>query len=226
MSSSSSSSSSKPDGPGSTFDLHEALTKLEPDVISATTRDEAISRSRAGSAKKKFSLAMLPRFSRSPSPGPGGSGRRRRKPGQAARAQPQPQSADGGGDRRADGSAAAGRCESAGPTQLASNKESKEKPAVTKQEQQEQQPQEPKEYRVVKEFKANEDTELSLEVGDLIELLEKPATDQEFWWYGISRTWGPNNGMKGFFPKECVVLETFQETDVAAPVAVAPLISI
>ncbi|KAJ3209467.1 hypothetical protein HDU82_000720 [Entophlyctis luteolus] len=67
-----------------------------------------------------------------------------------------------------------------------------------------------KEYRVVKEYKAKEDTELNLEVGDLIELLEKSA-ESEFWWYGVSRSWGPNNGSKGFFPKDCVVLETFEE---------------
>ncbi|KAJ3011965.1 UNVERIFIED_CONTAM: cytochrome c oxidase subunit 1, partial [Siphonaria sp. JEL0065] len=255
---------------GSTFDLHEALKKLEPDVISAT-RDEAISRSRAGSEKKKFSIA-LPRFSRSPSPTPSSNGKKKKRgkspltvdaigapmdlrqmgapssptgpPGQsptflspssamspsssgtaspnsyasASPSQPSPSGATPSPTTPSpiDANAATLRLRKPSPeptSPISTTPKPVDPTTPTKSE--------PREYRVVKEFKANEDTELSLEVGDLIDLLEQPASDTEFWWFGISRTWGPNNGLKGFFPAECVVLETFQEPEpVPVPVIV------
>ncbi|KAI8610548.1 hypothetical protein BC830DRAFT_732804 [Chytriomyces sp. MP71] len=69
-----------------------------------------------------------------------------------------------------------------------------------------------KEYRTVKEFKGSGADELPLEVGDIVETLPSPPSDKGAgWWYGISRTWGTNNGLKGFFPSDHVVLETFED---------------
>ncbi|KAJ3412973.1 cytochrome c oxidase subunit 1 [Chytridiales sp. JEL 0842] len=64
--------------------------------------------------------------------------------------------------------------------------------------------------RVVTAHNAADGDELELEVGDIVELDLTPATDNEYWWKGTNRSWGPNNGSKGFFPAECVVVENWE----------------
>ncbi|KAJ3147494.1 cytochrome c oxidase subunit 1 [Geranomyces variabilis] len=63
--------------------------------------------------------------------------------------------------------------------------------------------------RVLAAHVPSDDTELALEVGDVVELDLTPATDNEHWWYGTNRSWGPNNGLQGYFPAECVEVETW-----------------
>ncbi|KAJ3228771.1 cytochrome c oxidase subunit 1 [Chytriomyces hyalinus] len=76
----------------------------------------------------------------------------------------------------------------------------------------EEPPPSPKEYRAIKEFKGANEGELPLEVGDIVEKMPRPNADMgPEWWYGISRTWGPNNGLVGYFLADHVVLETFEE---------------
>ncbi|KAJ3410063.1 cytochrome c oxidase subunit 1 [Chytriomyces hyalinus] len=71
----------------------------------------------------------------------------------------------------------------------------------------------PKEYRAIKEFKGANEGELPLEAGDIVEKMPPPPNGDKGpeWWYGISRTWGPNNGLLGYFLADHVVLETFEE---------------
>ncbi|TPX37626.1 hypothetical protein SmJEL517_g00698 [Synchytrium microbalum] len=62
--------------------------------------------------------------------------------------------------------------------------------------------------RAIKAFKATDESELPLEIDDIVELVTAPGSDDEYWWSGISRSWGPNNGRTGYFPHDCVVLDT------------------
>ncbi|KAJ3067517.1 cytochrome c oxidase subunit 1 [Podochytrium sp. JEL0797] len=250
---------------GSDYDLREALSKLEPSVTSST-RDEALSRSRAGSQSRNVSLGIsLPLFSRrSRSASPSSASSNKKKKGkspltvdsigapmdlrQMGATSPTPSPLLSPSSPSRAGSLSPNSYESATPTSQANtaspnavgspgtpnaivklrnaaNTTGESTPKVSESEKSKPIPKEksaPKEYRAIKAYTANESTELSLEIGDVIELLEQPASDKEFWWYGISRTWGPNNGLKGFFPSECVVLETFEpETPATAATQVA-----
>ncbi|KAJ3196726.1 cytochrome c oxidase subunit 1 [Irineochytrium annulatum] len=64
--------------------------------------------------------------------------------------------------------------------------------------------------RVLKSHQAGDDEELELEVGDIVELDVTPATEEEYWWKGTNRSWGPSNGKSGFFPSSNVELETWE----------------
>ncbi|KND01548.1 uncharacterized protein SPPG_03349 [Spizellomyces punctatus DAOM BR117] len=64
--------------------------------------------------------------------------------------------------------------------------------------------------RVLVAHQASDAEELELEAGDLVELDLTPGSDSEYWWYGTNRSWGPNNGQQGFFPAECVKVETWE----------------
>ncbi|KAJ3041574.1 Intersectin-2 [Rhizophlyctis rosea] len=64
--------------------------------------------------------------------------------------------------------------------------------------------------RVVAAHQAGDTEELELEVGDIIELDTLPANVEEYWWHGVNRAWGPNNGQVGFFPKDCVEMENWE----------------
>ncbi|KAJ3159405.1 cytochrome c oxidase subunit 1 [Geranomyces michiganensis] len=63
--------------------------------------------------------------------------------------------------------------------------------------------------RVLEAYIPSDDAELALEIGDVVELDLTPDTDSEYWWYGTNRSWGPNNGLQGYFPAECVEIETW-----------------
>ncbi|TPX39828.1 hypothetical protein SeMB42_g06228 [Synchytrium endobioticum] len=64
--------------------------------------------------------------------------------------------------------------------------------------------------RAIKSYTAADDTEFSFHVDDIIELAAAPSSDDEFWWCGISRSWGPTNGSKGYFPSDHVVIDGSQ----------------
>jgi hypothetical protein len=72
--------------------------------------------------------------------------------------------------------------------------------------------------RVIVAHHAADTDELELEVGDIVELDETPATDDEYWWRGTNRSWGPNNGMKGLFPSQNVKLEEWSENSPESPI--------
>ncbi|KAI9014890.1 hypothetical protein BC832DRAFT_176526 [Gaertneriomyces semiglobifer] len=76
--------------------------------------------------------------------------------------------------------------------------------------------------RVVTPYVASEDEELALEMDDVIDLDAAPATDDEYWWYGINRSWGPRNGEKGYFPAHCVRVENW-EVALSMPTDVNPV---
>ncbi|KAJ3055168.1 Myosin 10A, isoform D [Rhizophlyctis rosea] len=73
--------------------------------------------------------------------------------------------------------------------------------------------------RVVTAHQASESEELELEVGDVVELDQSPASIAEYWWHGVNRSWGPNNGQTGFFPRECVKLESWEPPPPVSPPA-------
>ncbi|KAJ3023485.1 cytochrome c oxidase subunit 1 [Thoreauomyces humboldtii] len=66
--------------------------------------------------------------------------------------------------------------------------------------------------RAIEAYAPNDETELALDIGDVVELDATPASADEHWWYGTNRSWGPNNGTQGYFPVHCVQLEKW-ETD-------------
>ena len=62
--------------------------------------------------------------------------------------------------------------------------------------------------KAIEIFEANPDEgELGLSIDDIIEIDESPASDHEFWWHGINRCWGVNNGKSGWFPTSCVQVQ-------------------
>ncbi|KAJ3092833.1 cytochrome c oxidase subunit 1 [Quaeritorhiza haematococci] len=71
--------------------------------------------------------------------------------------------------------------------------------------------------RVVQAHHAEDGDELELEVGDVVELHRVPESDDAYWWEGINRSWGPNNGLRGFFPSSCVVVENWDYPVQAPP---------
>jgi hypothetical protein len=70
--------------------------------------------------------------------------------------------------------------------------------------------------RVITSHQAADGDELELEIGDVVELNVTPATDEEYWWHGTNRSWGPNNGSKGYFPAECVTIETWEGVEITS----------
>ncbi|KAI9204468.1 uncharacterized protein BJ171DRAFT_619703 [Polychytrium aggregatum] len=64
--------------------------------------------------------------------------------------------------------------------------------------------------RVIKAYHKTDENELELEVDDVVDLDEVPASNDEFWWKGTNRSWGPNNGCQGYFPSSCVVVELWE----------------
>lgn len=62
-------------------------------------------------------------------------------------------------------------------------------------------------YRVIEDYAAADADELTLKRGDIVELILLPTADNEFWWFGIKRTWDGTNGQKGYFPSSSVIAE-------------------
>ena len=60
--------------------------------------------------------------------------------------------------------------------------------------------------RVIAAYKSANHEDLTLEVGDSVELDEEPKPD-DLKWHGISRSWGPTNGNTGYFPRTVVALD-------------------
>ncbi|KAI8922184.1 hypothetical protein DFJ77DRAFT_14890 [Powellomyces hirtus] len=75
--------------------------------------------------------------------------------------------------------------------------------------------------RVIEAHTPGDDTELAIDVGDVVDLDLTPASSEEHWWYGTNRSWGPHNGVQGYFPAKCVVVESWDinTSTVTAPTA-------
>lgn len=65
--------------------------------------------------------------------------------------------------------------------------------------------------RVIQNYKAKADGELTLDVDDIVELDVTPISDKEVMLQGTNRSWGENNGLSGLFPTYCV------EIDIGSP---------